>query len=83
MEIKNLKLADLRLNPTNPREVVEEKYKQLIDSILVFPKMLQLQAIYKRYINPHHTPNAWCSHCCVATLKGLYQFAKEVIYGTD
>ena len=43
--------------------------------------MLQLQAIYKRYINPHHTPNAWCSHCCVNTLKGLYQFAKEVLFG--
>lgn len=42
--------------------------------------MLQLQAIYKRYINPHHTPNAWCSHCCVATLKGLYQFAKVVLF---
>lgn len=47
MEIKNLKLADLRLNPTNPREVVEEKYSQLIDSILVFPKMLDLRpAVY-------------------------------------
>lgn len=45
MEIKNLKLADLRLNPTNPREVVEEKYKQLIDSILVFPKMLELRPV--------------------------------------
>lgn len=45
--------------------------------------MLQLQAIYKRYINPHHTPNAWCSHCCVATLKGLYEFAKRMIYGND
>ena len=45
--------------------------------------MLQLQAIYKRHINPHHTPNAWCSHCCVATLKGLYEFAKRTIYGND
>lgn len=45
MEIKNLKLAELRLNPTNPREVVEEKYKQLIDSILVFPKMLELRPV--------------------------------------
>lgn len=45
MEIKNLKLADLRLNPTNPREVVEEKYKQLIESILVFPKMLELRPV--------------------------------------
>lgn len=45
--------------------------------------MLQLQAIYKRYINPHHTPNAWCSHCCVATLKGLYEFAKEVLFRED
>lgn len=45
MEIKNLKLAELRLNPTNPREVVEEKYKQLIDSILVFPKMMELRPV--------------------------------------
>ena len=45
MEIKNLKLAELRLNPTNPREVVEEKYKQLIESILVFPKMLELRPV--------------------------------------
>lgn len=37
MRISELKLNELRLNPTNPREVVEEKYKQLIESILVQP----------------------------------------------
>lgn len=44
-----MKLNELRLNPTNPREVVEEKYRQLIDSILVFPKMLELRpAVYNK-----------------------------------
>lgn len=67
MEIKNLKLADLRLNPTNPREVVEEKYKQLIDSILVFPKMLDLRpAVYNAE---------------KVVLGGLYPLAKKIQAG--
>ena len=40
-----------------------------------------LQAIYKRHLNPGHIPKVWCGACCLNTLRGLYPFAKEVLYG--
>lgn len=43
--------------------------------------MKVLQDIYKRHINSAHIPRVWCSACCLSVLRGLYPFAKEVIYG--
>ena len=39
-----------------------------------------LQAIYKRHIDHKHIPRVWCSACCLNTLRGLYPFAKEVLF---
>lgn len=45
MEIKQVKLSALRLNPDNPRIIKDEKFKKLVKSILTFPKMLELREI--------------------------------------
>lgn len=39
--------------------------------------MLTLHAIYKKWVNPQHTPNAWCGNCNMTVLKGLYQFIEK------
>ena len=43
--------------------------------------MGMLQNIYKRHIDPTHTPRVWCSACCIKVLRGLYEFARKEIYG--
>lgn len=42
---KKVKLSKLKLNPKNPRRISEAKMNALIDSILIFPKMLALRPI--------------------------------------
>ena len=61
-----------------------EKYKDRIESAVKFSyysaipqtDMLQLHAIYKKWVSPNHTPNAWCGNCNMTVLKGLAQFVK-------
>lgn len=45
METINVKISQLKLNAENPRTITEAKLNKLIDSILVFPKMLNLRQI--------------------------------------
>lgn len=45
MERKKLKLTQVALNEHNPRTITETKLQKLIDSILVFPRMLELRPI--------------------------------------
>lgn len=42
--------------------------------------MKVLQDIYKRHIDHKHIPRVWCSACCLNTLRGLYPFAKKVLF---
>jgi len=44
--------------------------------------MLQLHAIYKRWVNRHHVPNVFCGNCNMTVLKGLYEFLKKQANGT-
>ena len=39
-----------------------------------------LQAIYKRHIDHKHIARVWCSACCLGVLRGLYEFAKKVLF---
>lgn len=41
MKIKAIKLSQARVNRENPRQISKVKFQKLIDSILVFPKMLK------------------------------------------
>lgn len=45
MNVLKQKITDLTINPINPREITKEKFDKLVESILVFPKMLYLREI--------------------------------------
>lgn len=45
METKKLKLTQVTENERNPRMITDAKMQQLIDSLLVFPRMLELRPV--------------------------------------
>jgi hypothetical protein len=45
MEIKRLKISEIKLNPNNPRTIKDEKFKKLVNSIKEFPEMLEIRPI--------------------------------------
>lgn len=45
MDIQKIKLDKIRVNKDNPRTISKEKFDKLINSILVFPKMLEIRPI--------------------------------------
>lgn len=53
MEIKSIKLSRLTENGANPRKISDKNLDKLINSILVFPKMLEIRPIV---INDTYTP---------------------------
>lgn len=45
MNVKVTKIEDIKQNPNNPRIIKDDKFKQLVNSIKEFPKMLELRPI--------------------------------------
>jgi hypothetical protein len=45
MKIEQVNIQDIKLNPSNPRTIKDEKFKQLVQSIKSFPKMLEIRPI--------------------------------------
>jgi site-specific DNA-methyltransferase (adenine-specific) len=45
MEIKNVKLSEVKSNPNNPRIIKDDKFNKLVKSIKEFPKMLEIRPI--------------------------------------
>lgn len=45
MEQKKIPLRDVVLNEHNPRQITDEKFNKLVESILVFHKMLELRPV--------------------------------------
>jgi ParB-like chromosome segregation protein Spo0J len=45
MEIKNVKLSEIKSNPNNPRIIKDDKFRKLVKSIQDFPKMLEIRPI--------------------------------------
>jgi ParB-like chromosome segregation protein Spo0J len=45
MESKLVKISEVRLNPNNPRQIKDEKFKNLVQSIKDFPEMLDIRPI--------------------------------------
>lgn len=45
METNLIKLSKVRVNDKNPRTITEDKLRRLVESILVFPKMLTIRPI--------------------------------------
>lgn len=44
-KLEQRKLADIKLNPDNPRLIKDDKYKKLVQSIKDFPEMLELRPV--------------------------------------
>jgi hypothetical protein len=45
MEIKTVKLSEIKSNPNNPRIIKDDKFRKLVNSIQEFPKMLEIRPI--------------------------------------
>lgn len=45
MQTEELKLSQVTVNSANPRTISKEKFDKLINSILIFPKMLELRPV--------------------------------------
>jgi DNA modification methylase len=45
MEIKTIKLSEVKSNPNNPRIIKDDKFRKLVNSIQEFPKMLEIRPI--------------------------------------
>lgn len=45
MNIERVPITKVKLNPSNPRTVKDEKFKQLVQSIREFPEMLEIRPI--------------------------------------
>ena len=45
MQTEEIKLSRVKTNRENPRTITKDKFNKLVNSILVFPKMLQLRPI--------------------------------------
>ena len=45
MEIKTVKLSEIKSNPNNPRIIKDDKFSKLVKSIQEFPKMLEIRPI--------------------------------------
>lgn len=45
MKTEKVKLTQVKTNAANPRSITGDKFNRLVDSILVFPKMLELRPI--------------------------------------
>jgi ParB-like chromosome segregation protein Spo0J len=45
MQVKKVKISDVKTNPKNPRLIKDDKFKKLVKSIQEFPQMLELRPI--------------------------------------
>jgi hypothetical protein len=45
MEIRSVKLSEIKSNPNNPRIIRDDKFRKLVNSIQEFPKMLEIRPI--------------------------------------
>jgi len=45
MEVKLVKISDVKNNPNNPRLIKDDKFDKLVNSIKEFPKMLEIRPI--------------------------------------
>ena len=45
IQVEEIKLSRVKTNKENPRTITTDKFNKLVNSILVFPKMLQLRPI--------------------------------------
>ena len=45
MKTEQVKLSQVKVNGENPRTITKDKFEKLVNSILVFPKMLAIRPV--------------------------------------
>jgi hypothetical protein len=67
----NMKLSDIKPNPSNPRIIKDDKFKKLVQSIKDFPQMLELRPIVVNSDNIVLGGNMRLRACIEAGLKEI------------
>jgi ParB-like chromosome segregation protein Spo0J len=72
MEVKKVKISDVKTNPKNPRLIKDDKFRKLVKSIQEFPEMLELRPIVVDENNIVLGGNMRLKACIEVGLKEIY-----------
>jgi 16S rRNA G966 N2-methylase RsmD len=72
MQVKKVKISEIKTNPKNPRLIKDDKFKKLVKSIQDFPKMLELRPIVVDENNIVLGGNMRLKACIEVGLKEIY-----------
>ena len=72
MEVKKVKISEIKTNPKNPRLIKDDKFKKLVKSIKEFPQMLELRPIVVDENNIVLGGNMRLKACIEVGLKEIY-----------
>ena len=72
MQVKKVKISDIKTNPKNPRLIKDDKFRKLVKSIQEFPQMLELRPIVVDENNIVLGGNMRLKACIEVGLKEIY-----------
>jgi len=72
MEVKKVKISEIKTNPKNPRLIKDDKFRKLVKSIEEFPQMLELRPIVVDENNIVLGGNMRLKACIEVGLKEVY-----------
>lgn len=72
MQVKKVKISDIKTNPKNPRLIKDDKFRKLVKSIQEFPQMLELRPIVVDENNIVLGGNMRLKACVEVGLKEIY-----------
>jgi hypothetical protein len=72
MQVKKVKISEIKTNPKNPRLIKDDKFKKLVKSIQEFPQMLELRPIVVDENNIVLGGNMRLKACIEVGLKEVY-----------
>jgi len=72
MQVKKVKISEIKTNPKNPRLIKDDKFKKLVKSIQEFPQMLELRPIVVDENNIVLGGNMRLKACIEVGLKEIY-----------
>lgn len=74
METTQVKLSQVKINGENPRTITTDKFNKLVDSLLVFPKMLSIRPVVV-----DKTKTALGGNMRLQALKEIAKMSKDAI----
>lgn len=72
MQVKKVKISEIKTNPKNPRLIKDDKFRKLVKSIQEFPQMLELRPIVVDENNIVLGGNMRLKACIEVGLKEIY-----------